>query len=208
MRLIISCFACCVSVLFFALPVLALDNDAGSPGLDEFQWAASLYSGIYTKRTFGETTFNFPGELEKKYMHGVGLSRQLKRFWTHFTIEMEGMFVKHHGRHDEGYQHYEEYVLAFLLRYDHFPWNEFIHTSLAIGDGFSLTSKLAKSEVQSRGKSRRFLNYLTVELAFTLPKRPEYSLVYKIHHRSGVAGLFGGVKGASDFYVLGLRHRF
>ncbi len=33
-------------------------------------------------------------------------------------------------------------------------------------------------------------------------------LIYRIHHRSGVFGLFGGVKGASDFYLLGLRYRF
>jgi hypothetical protein len=194
--------------VFSSLPCFALDNQSDPKKPDDYKWALSLYNGIYTPRTFGQTTFNIPGKLEKKYMHGLGLSRVVKGFWDHFALELEGIFVKHHGRHEDGYQDYEEYVLSILLRYDNFPWNKFLHTSLGVGDGLSITSELSKREVQSRGSSRRFLHYLTVELAFTLPRYPKYSLVYKIHHRSGVAGLFGGVKGASDFYVLGLRYRF
>ncbi|WP_045216991.1 hypothetical protein [Desulfonatronovibrio magnus] len=201
---------CLTAILsFYLTPCLANDEKpAGSNPNEEFTWALSLYSGLYTSRTFGQTTFNIPGEMEKKYMHGLGLSRKIHSFWQYFALEAEGMFVAHHGKHDHGRQNYEEYVLAILLRYDHFPWNNFLHTSLAVGDGLSWTSRLSKREVQSRGKSRQFLNYLTVELAFTLPDHPRYSLVYKIHHRSGVYGLFGGIRGASDFYVLGLRYRF
>ncbi|MDZ7760297.1 MAG: hypothetical protein U5L00_08595 [Desulfovermiculus sp.] len=151
---------------------------------------------------------NFPGKTEKNYMHSLSLSRQLTKFWNHFSLEVEGMFAKHHGAHKHGHQDYEEYVVAMLLRYDNMPWDQILQTSIAFGEGFSLTSKPPKQEVQNRGQSRRFLNYLTAELTFSLPQYSQLSLVYRVHHRSGVFGIFGGTKGASDFYLLGLRYKF
>ncbi len=199
---------CLMVMLLTAAPGAAGENDSPPARVKDYQWALTLYNGVYTNRTLGKTTFNIPGKFERKYLHGLGLSRELTRFWDDFALELEGIFAKHHGRHKEGHQDYEEYVLAFLLRYDNFPWNHVLHTSAAIGDGMSLTSKTPEREVQIRGKSQRLLNYLAFELALTLPGYPKYSLVYRIHHRSGVFGLFGGVRGASDFYVLGLRYRF
>jgi hypothetical protein len=175
--------------------------------LTEHKWATTLFNGVFTARTFGKTTFNIPGHLESNYLHGLAVSRELWKTEKHFSWELEGMIAKHHGKHKTGYQNYEEYVLAILLRYNTFPWDNFIDTSFAIGEGLSLTSTTPERESQ-RDNSQRLLNYLAIELSFTLPKYPKASIVYRIHHRSGVFGLFGGVKGASDFYLLGLRHNF
>ncbi len=106
-------------------------------------------------------------------------------------------------------RHFEEYVLAVLLRYHTFPWDNYVDTSIAIGEGLSLTSKIPERESQrDQSESRHLLNYLAIEFAFSIPKYPKAGMVYRIHHRSGVFGLFGGVKGASDFYMLGLRYNF
>lgn len=197
-----------LGLLSVSAPCHGAEQESAVDRVRDYNWSVSLYNGVYTDRTVGKATFNIPGKFEKKYMHGVGLSRHLTRFRDDFSLEAEAMFVKHHGRHKQGYQDYEEYIAVLLLRYDNFPWNEHLHTSLAVGDGLSLTSETPEREVQIRDNSQRLLNYLTFELAMTLPKYPRYSLVYRIHHRSGVFGLFGGVRGASDFYVLGLRYRF
>ena len=176
---------------------------------DEYPWAVTLFSGAYTNRTVGIALSNVPGALEKNYMHGLALSRRLTRFWNDwFVLEAEGMVAHHHGKHQTGRQSYQEYVAALLVRYDYFPWNDYLHTSIALGEGFSLASKTPEREVQIRGNSQELLNYLAFELELTLPRYPRYSLAYRLHHRSGVFGLFGGVHGASDYYLLGLRYRF
>lgn len=202
-----------LSILFYLLLTFsggaAEAGASGSKNTTGALWAGTLFNGIYTDRTFGKTTFNIPGHFENNYLHALSLSRKIWESDLHFSAELEGMFAKHHGKHQSGYQHYEEYTLAFLLRYHTFPWDDYLDASFAIGEGLSLTSKTPKREVQrDNGKSQRLLNYLSVELTFTLPRYPKTSLIYRIHHRSGVFGLFGGVKGASDFYLLGLRYRF
>jgi len=54
----------------------------------------------------------------------------------------------------------------------------------------------------------RFLGALMFEFAFSLPDVPQWSLVTGIHHRSGAGGLFSGVRGASNAWVIGIRYSF
>ena len=206
--------------LFFLLHVFLLSTllssdcfaeieDCGRADPSEKKWAITLFNGIYTSRKVGETTFNIPGNFESNYIHGLSISRQLLKTEKHFSFEWEGMFAIHHGKHKTGYQDYEEYVMAVFVRYHTFPWNHIINTSVAIGEGLSYTSETPIRESQRNDNdSQHLLNYLGIEIALTLPKYPDFGLVYRIHHRSGVFGLFGGVKGASDFYMLGLRYKF
>ncbi|MFP4040438.1 MAG: hypothetical protein ACLFS7_07840 [Desulfosudaceae bacterium] len=200
----------CLLLLLLFLPRsgLAAETSPTAVAFEKYPWTVTFYNGVRSDRDLGESIFNIPGSLEDNYLHGLGLARQIRRLPYHLSLEFEGIFIKHQGEHDQGYQDYEEYIPVFLLRYDHFPWNEQIHTSLAVGEGLSLTSQIPEREIQTHGHSQRLLNYLAFELALTAPAYPRYSLVSRIHHRSGVFGLFGGVKGASNFYVLGLRFRF
>jgi hypothetical protein len=47
-----------------------------------------------------------------------------------------------------------------------------------------------------------------VELAFAPPSQPNWSVFLRVHHRSGVHGLFNGVSGGSNFLALGVRYGF
>lgn len=172
-------------------------------------WSMITYSGKFTTRTFGRTVFNIPGKMKNNYIHAVGLNRRLATWSEHFSLEAEGLVAFHHGRHRTGRQKYQEFVGCFLVRYHRFPWDRFIDTTIALGEGMSLTTHQAKIEIQenSRDKTKKFLNYLAVEATFALPQFPNTALVYRIHHRSGIFGLMG-VHGVSDFYCLGVRHRF
>lgn len=184
-------------------------NQSEPNGIADDKWSITLFNGIYTNRTIGEASFNIPGNFESNYIHGLSISREFWKTEKHFSFEWEAMFAKHHGKHKTGNQNYEEYILAFLVRYHTFPWDHIVDTSFAVGEGLSWTSEIPERESQ-RGdqESQRLLNYLAFEFAFTLPRYPKASLVYRIHHRSGVFGLFGGMRGASDFYMLGLRYNF
>jgi len=195
--------------LFLLQVSVACADGAGEDRDWDKPWSIVAYSGMYTPRTFGETVFRFPGDLEKNYIHAFGLNRRLFRWPKHFTWEGEFLFAVHHGRNETGRQRYEEYAACLLLRYHRFPWDRYLNTTVAFGEGLSYTSELSLREAQAAsGETRKLLNYLAVELGFALPRYPDWSLVYRIHHRSGVFGLMGGLAGVSDYYCLGIRYRF
>lgn len=206
-RRIAQCFLAMFILLF---PVSAPWADGAGKGNEaEKPWSIVAYSGMYTSRTFGKTVFGFPGDLENNYLHALGLNRRLVSRPRHFTWEGEVLFAKHHGRHEKGRQSYEEYVACLLLRYHRFPWDRHVNTTIAFGEGLSYTSELSRREEQyASGETRKLLNYLAVEVGFALPGHPDWSLVYRIHHRSGIFGLMGGLKGVSDYYSLGIRFSF
>lgn len=56
--------------------------------------------------------------------------------------------------------------------------------------------------------SERFLGYLMIELSVGIPGSPSFSLVARVHHRSGAWGLFSDVHGASNALALGVKYRF
>ncbi len=70
------------------------------------------------------------------------------------------------------------------------------------------TNKSVSEEKYHGEKTDKFLNYLMFEFDFALPHEPSWSLVTRIHHRSGVFGLFGGVHGATNAFSLGIRYHF
>ncbi len=192
-------------VLLLAAVVPAWAGQAEQPR----DWALTLYTGVHTTRTIGQASFNIPGRFTDHYLHGLALSRRMGEFWDHFSWETEGMAAWHRDRRPETRQDYLELTAAVLIRFEHFPWNHLLRTTIAGGDGLSYATEgpIIEEELKN-GQRRRLLNYLTFELTLDLPWVEGLELSYRIHHRSGVFGLFGGARGASDFYLWGLRYRF
>jgi hypothetical protein len=97
-----------------------------------------------------------------------------------------------------------------VARWTRFPWDDVLDTSVAFGQGVSFASKVPEVEPRADRdeESRRLLNYLMVEVALAPPGDSRWSAVTRIHHRSGVFGLYGGVNGGSNFVGLGVRYRF
>lgn len=103
-------------------------------------------------------------------------------------------------------------VNPFLLltwQYSLFP--KTLITTFSIGEGVSyITGHPAREtrDTERASNDRRFLNFLVVELTAASPEYPDWQLVYRIHHRSGVFGLYSpGIVG-STAVGLGIRHRF
>lgn len=120
------------------------------------------------------------------------------------TVEMVGNFTY---RDDPVGSIYEiNPYLAF--RWANFPWNKYIATSFAVGEGLSYDSKVPEQEIPKEGKPQRILNYLMLEATVALPRSPQWELVARIHHRSGVFGLYESANAGSTAVGLGLRYRF
>ena len=168
----------------------------------ERDWALTLYSGRMTDADLTKTaTFNF--EFENAYLIDLGLSRRLYTFQNYFDIEIEGQIAKYFGDQDNW-----EFDLVAYFRWLLFPWDAYLDTSFAAGAGLSYATSVPAIEAKHYEETARFLGALMFEFSFSLPHVPQWSLVTGIHHRSGAGGVFSGVHGASNAWVIGIRYSF
>lgn len=125
----------------------------------------------------------------------------------HTRLEFEGQYVRH-----SGLQNHWELNAVMALRWMDFPWDHYVDTRLALGNGLSYASELPPlepgGEIDEDEASNRWLNYVMVEAEFKPPGTTCWSGFVRIHHRSGIFGAFGGVSGGSNFVGLGLRYYF
>ncbi len=185
-------------VIFLTASLAWGESESDAPG--DKRWFVSAYYGIYTSKTFIRTLLIFPLETEEFHFLALGVGKDLYR-WKDFSLEMEGIVAHHYGEHMRVSQKYEEFVITFNLRYQNLPWDKYLKTTLAVGDGLSYATEKVYHE-----ESRNLLNYLMAEATFALPQYPDISFVYRLHHRSGMWGVLG--TGGSNFYTLGLCYRF
>jgi hypothetical protein len=109
-----------------------------------------------------------------------------------------------------GEQTHQELNGLVVLRWKRFPWSDRLRTSLAIGEGLSLATEVPPLESASQYNegATELLNYILLEATVGLPGAPHWDFVLRIHHRSGVFGLFDGVDGGSNVLALGLKYTF
>ena len=144
---------------------------------DDLKWAVTLYGGALTKGSTKAVT-RFSAEYEDSQI-GVGaLSWKFGEITRHLRFEAEGQVAKHFGEQD----HWELNALM-IARWVTFPWNAYLVTTVAVGDGISYATELPKLE--NKPGASQWLNYLLFEFTFALPTHPEWALVARLHHRSG-----------------------
>lgn len=94
------------------------------------------------------------------------------------------------------------------FRWANWPWNKYLPTSLAIGEGISYDSSISALERRSNENTKRLLNYLMLEATFALPNHPQLQLVARIHHRSGMFGVYHAGNTGSNVIGGGIRYLF
>jgi hypothetical protein len=127
-------------------------------------------------------------------------------FFKHIDFELEGQVVKHIN----GADHWE-FNGVYVLRWLTFPWNHIVHTTFAVGEGYSYTTSLHKKEYGTNGwgDTVKGLHYIMYEVAVSLPEHKEWSIVGRHHHRSNVFGLMGPPQSiGSNYYGIGIKYRF
>ena len=107
-------------------------------------------------------------------------------------FQLAGNIAERHDYDDPNHKWVTEGDVYVMIRRTHFPWDRYLRTSLAFGEGLSYAAE--RIYVENNGmagdSSPRFLNYLTYEITFALPQYPYLELIARIHHRSGAWGLF------------------
>jgi hypothetical protein len=169
-------------------------------GKPEYPWFVTLLGGEYSGSQLLEIPARF--NLQDSYTFGVSVSKQFAR-WTRFMRwEVELQVLKHFGEQDNW-----EFTGSVNLRWVVFPWNKWVETTAAVGEGLSWATEIPALEKAdpTNSDNAQLLNYILLEITFAVPES-SWSLVTRIHHRSGVWGLFGHT--GSNVLEAGIRYRF
>lgn len=175
-------------------------------------WNLIIYGGRYTETDLLPILFRQRVNYKKSDIFVVGIARPLDFHFRNLLIELESNIGKHFGL-----MNHWEWNTFFIARLQS-PFG--LPMSLALGDGLSIASENPKLENKNSGwdlenftyqtksiSSRNILNYLMVEFELGKPTYPFPSVFLRIHHRSGVFGLYCKPDPAcgSNFITYGVR---
>ena len=182
------------------------------PEWQPYPWSITGWGGKMYTANFGGT-FTFQGEYRPEVLGGVGLQRRVIDAGP-LSLEIDANVFGHRASRQPGgpfnqsvpfadspAQTFAEATLGFGARLWLRPW-----LNVYFEEGVSLLSEPSNWEKTERENYATFLNYLAFEVEGLVT--PEWSVVGRIHHRSGAYGTYSGVREGSNAYLLGVRHRF
>jgi len=187
--------------LLAAAALVFVASDASGAG---DRWFLSVYGGQLSDTAFNEV-IRFNTQFENYYLAAVALGKELWSYRETLALEAEGQAVQHF----EGKDH-QEFNALLILRWLPFPWDNYIDTSIAFGNGISYATRDPEYEEKEADDNvtSQWLYYLMLEIVFSLPEEPSWAVFTRVHHRSSVFGLIDGVFAASNYVCVGLRYRF
>jgi hypothetical protein len=120
-------------------------------------------------------------------------------------MEWEAQVAAHTGLQD-----HKEINGAFTLRWLPFPWDQYLDTDFAFGNGLSWASSDPKLEIREGNDERtgQVLYYFLFEFSFPSQRIPKWEVFIRIHHRSSAFGLFENTWTGSNFVGGGIRYFF
>ena len=182
------------------------------PQWHPYPWSVTAWTGQMFAANFGDT-FLFKGNFRPEYMAGLGLQRRLLDAGP-LALELDTNLLGHRAAVQPGGQYnqpipnadspaqsFGEITLGIGGRLWLQPW-----LNLYFVEGVSLLSEYSNWERTFRENYSTFLNYLAFEVEALVS--PQWSVVGRIHHRSGAYGLYSGVREGSNGYLVGLRYRW
>jgi hypothetical protein len=135
---------------------------------------------------------------------GATASRKIVTFFNSFTLEAEIGAGQRFGN-----MHETEFWEALYGRYHNFPWNKFIHTTVAVSTGLSYATGVSDFEKTHSGlnppSGTHVMHYFSPEVTLALPEHLDRQLVFRLHHRSGAYGIVSGAFSGATYMTVGLR---
>ena len=190
-----------LAVLLYCGPSVYAEGEKDKDDKEQYKWFLTIYGGPHAQPDFYHALrFDMRFE-DDTYIAVAALAREVWRYKNWISFEIEGQIGKHFGGEHQG-----QFTGLLTGRWHWFPWDKYLDTSLAVGDGVSYNTKVSKIEKEDDAEAIRWLNYLLVEVTFKVPKYPRWDLVYRIHHRSSNSGLIGA--GGSNYICGGIKYSF
>ena len=203
----------------FSLTPAALAQSSTSQGVsvadrarelaDARPWAGMIFAGssVADGKLRDIAVAPWTGSWGDDTLLGGAAGYRLARFWRFFMLDAELGGAYRFGDTEGG-----EFWAAAYVRYDGFPWTNYLYTTFGLSMGPNYVTRLPQVE---RGTDARpepnqshVLNFFSPELTFALPSRPDREIAIRYMHRSGIFGTFNGVYEGANSLVVGYRMRF
>ncbi len=163
-------------------------------------WFINSYTALITTADL-QKTLSLYTDTHDAYLTALTVGKRIGSYKKYIDAEVEGQIVKYYVKQDHW-----EFNAAFVLRWQPFLWDKALDTSFAIGNGLSYASEIPELEEKHHDKATQLLHFLMIELTFALPDYPEWNLITRIHHRSGIWGIFDDVSGGTNAIGMGIKY--
>ncbi|MDD9908959.1 MAG: hypothetical protein OXR62_04630 [Ahrensia sp.] len=177
-------------------------------------WAVMIFGGQLTENELADIIIpksDKGSRFTDTSFIGGALSKEIFRY-EGLSVELEGGLGYQFGDF-QGVDNSAAHVWgAAYFRYDDFPWNHIVHTSVAGSIGLNyISDRTALENDQTKGgdgRTVKVLHYFSPEITFSHPDYLQHELVFRVHHRSSASGVFGCNGCGSNIVTVGYRHRF
>lgn len=171
----------------------------------------SFYQGLFSDTALGEIMIQGKTHYRDSYITTAAVGKPLERTLLGFPLEVEGQIVRH-----SGVQKHLEFNGLLLLRTE--PISAGLPLTFAVAEGLSVATR--NPDLENRRKnltnmgitseySRNLLNYLTFEMEARVPLDAyEPRAFVRIHHRSGIYGVFCPPTCGSNYMAYGVRFTY
>ena len=203
----------------FSLTPAALAQSSTSQGIsvadrarelaDARPWAGMVFAGssVADGKLRDIAVAPWTGSWGDDTLLGGAASYRLARFWRFFMLDAELGGAYRFGDTEGG-----EFWAAAYVRYDGFPWTNYVYTTFGLSMGPNYVTRLPQVErgtdAQPETNTSKFLNFFSPEITFALPSRPDREIAIRYMHRSGIFGTFNGVWEGANSLIVGFRMRF
>ncbi|MGB6976080.1 MAG: hypothetical protein WBE18_01280 [Gammaproteobacteria bacterium] len=182
-----------------------------TPLNDDLPWSVLLYRGVTTENTLGQT-LGMHYTTGNETVYSLEVARELPpdnviRRYLQPLMSTTQLAANVAYRDDSagGIYEFDPYL---IFRWDNFPWRRYLDNSIGLGWGVSYVTRIPTWEQRNASNTKRLLNYLMLEVTFALPRYPQWQVALRLHHRSGVFGLYGADNAGSTAVGIGIRYRF
>lgn len=196
-------------LLTAAMPVAAQTGDEIRARVDARRNAVTLFVGssVADGKLRDLVVAPWSGSWGDDTLVGGTYSYRFARFGRFFMLDGELGANYRFGDTEGG-----EFWAAMYLRYDGFPWTEYLYTTFGLSMGPDFVTRLPRVErgtdLRPEANRSRVLNFFSPEITVALPSAPEHEVVFRYIHRSGIFGTFNGVWEGANAFILGYRFRF
>lgn len=167
------------------------------------------YQGQMVDNIFLHILFKQKHEYVPSFIRVVAINNKLGPifasvpFIAPVTLEWEGQLARH-----TGLQEHHEANLALFARRE-WIWSNLFSFSMGYGNGLSYATRIPRLEQEENPDARAFLSYMMAEFVFGAPGLPHHPrLMFRIHHRSGIYGLFCTGTCGSNILTYGIKLGF
>ena len=180
---------------------------------DKYRWAATYYYGLTMNNPLVQVATltnlkRWPENIQSfEISYTLDRCNPVRRFFYPVVgiVQIDGNFTIRNGKNENTIYEFNPY---FNIRWANLPWNNYVNTSFAIGEGVSYDTSYSSIEKKGNNNTKRLLNFLVLEATFAPPNYPRLQLVARIHHRSGAFGLYHAGNSGSNDIGLGIRYLF